>query len=166
MEFNYKHPLKRISVEESHNYVSTKEDFKNSEARFYTLSPSTDPKYPASDGWEDVKYFTKRLKKSILTGGIGADMIYVLSNPSYPGLLKIGYTRKEIGIRIKDLSAATGVPTPFKLEYIFRCTGGLELESEIHKYLKEYRPNNYREFFEINLGQAIEAVKFIGKNYI
>jgi len=53
----------------------------------------------------------------------------------------------------------------FKLEYIFRCNNGLELESEIHKHLKEFRPNNYREFFDITLLQSIEAVKFIGKNY-
>lgn len=165
MEKRYK-PLLRISVEESLNYISTEEDFKNSEARFYTLSPSTDPKFPSSEGWEDVKYFTKRPKKAITTDGRGSDIIYVLSNPSYPGLLKIGYTRKEIGIRIKNLSDATGVPTPFKLEYMFRCTNGLELESEIHKHLKEYRPNNYREFFDINLKNAIEAIKFIGKNYI
>lgn len=159
-------PLKKITVEESHNYISVEEDFKNSEARFYTLSPSTDPKYPASEGWEDVKYFTKRPKKSVTTDGQGDDIIYILSNPSYPGLLKIGYTRKEIGIRIHDLSKATGVPTPFKLEYIFKCTNGLELESEIHKHLKEYRPNNYREFFDIQLKHAVEAIRFIGKNYI
>lgn len=159
-------PLIRISAEESLNYISVEEDFKNSEARFYTLTPSIDFKFPFSDGWEDVKYFTKRPKKAVTTDGRGDDIIYILSNPSYPGLLKIGYTRKEIGIRIKDLSKATGVPTPFKLEYIFRCTGGLELESEIHKHLKEYRPNNYREFFDIPLKNAVEVVKFIGKNYI
>ena len=158
--------LKRITVEESQQYISTEEDFKNSEARFFTLSPSEHPDYPASEGWDDVKYFTKRFKKSIPSDGVGKEFIYVLSNPSFPGLLKIGYTRKDIGIRIKDLSKATGVPTPFKLEYMFRCNNGLELESEIHKHLKEFRPNNYREFFEITLLQAIEAVKFIGNNYI
>ena len=158
--------LKRITVEESQQYISTEEDFKNSEARFFTLSPSEHPDYPASEGWDDVKYFTKRFKKSIPSDGVGKEFIYVLSNPSFPGLLKIGYTRKDIGIRIKDLSKATGVPTPFKLEYMFRCNNGLELESEIHKHLKEFIPNNYREFFEITLLQAIEAVKFIGNNYI
>jgi hypothetical protein len=106
--------LTRITVEESQQYISTKEDFKNSEARFFTITPSEHPNYPASAGWEDVNYFTKRLKKAIPTDGIGNEFIYVLSNPSFPGLLKIGYTRKDIGIRVKDLSKATGVPTPFK----------------------------------------------------
>jgi hypothetical protein len=157
--------IKKISVEESLNYIPVEEDFRNSEARFYTLTPSTDLKYPSSDGWEDVKYFTKRLRKSVPTDGQGDEIIYVLSNPTYPGLVKIGYTRKEIGIRIKDLSKSTGVPTPFKLEYTFRCSNGMVLESEIHRHLKEFRPNNQREFFDITLEQAIEAVKFLGNNH-
>jgi hypothetical protein len=157
--------IKKISVEESLNYIPVEEDFRNSEARFYTLTPSTDPKYPSSDGWEDVKYFTKRLRKSVPTDGQGDEIIYILSNPTYPGLVKVGYTRKEIGIRIKDLSKSTGVPTPFKLEYTFRCSNGMVLESEIHRHLKEFRPNNQREFFDITLEQAIEAVKFLGNNH-
>jgi hypothetical protein len=159
-------PLKRITVEESDGYISSEEDFKNSRIHFYTLTPSIDPAYPSEDGWEQVKYFTKRLKRTVPIDGVGDETIYILSNPTYPGLLKIGYTRKEIGIRIKDLSRATGVPTPFKLEYIFKCTNGMELESELHKHLKEFRPNNQREFFDITLNHAIEAVKFVGKNYI
>lgn len=158
-------PLKQITVEESNEYISSEEDFKNSRIHFYTLSPSNDPKYPSSEGWEDVRYFTKRLKKTAIIDGVGDESIYILSNPTYPGLLKIGYTRKEIGIRIKDLSRATGVPTPFKLEYIFKCSNGMELESELHKHLKEFRPNNQREFFDITLNHAIEAIRFIGKNY-
>jgi len=69
-------------------------------------------------------------------------------------------------IRINDLSKATGVPTKFKLEYIFKCNNGLELESEIHVYLKEFRANNYREFFEMGIKEAIDAVKKIGNNYL
>jgi len=81
-------------------------------------------------------------------------------------LLKIGYTGKDINIRIDDLSKATGVPFKFKLEYLFKCTNGVDLETEIHKCLQEYRANNYREFFEISLKEAIETVKKIGVNYL
>ena len=41
----------------------------------------------------------------------------------------------------------------------------LQNHTDINKHLKEFRPNNYREFFDITLLQSIEAVKFIGKNY-
>ena len=56
-------PLIKISVEESLNYIPIEKSFKNEESHFYTLSPSTDLNYPASEGWEDVKYFTKRKRR-------------------------------------------------------------------------------------------------------
>lgn len=159
MEKRFK-SLARITEEESEKYISADEDFKNNLLHFYTLTP-------LEDGWEQVKYFTKRTKRPIPTLGEGKEIIYVMSNPTYPGLLKIGYTGKEIEIRRKDLSKATGVPTPFKVEFVYKLHGrGEEMEREIHSYLKEYRPSNQREFFEIGLKQAIEAVKIVGKNYI
>ena len=159
MEKRFK-PLKRIKVEESEKYISAEEDFQNNFLSLYTLT-STD------DGWEQVTYFTKRTKKPIPTIGEGKEIIYIMSNPTYPGLLKIGYTGKEIEIRRKDLSKATGVPTPFKVEFIYKLQGrGEEMERELHKYLKEYRTSNQREFFDISLKEAINSIKIIGKNYI
>ena len=159
MEKRFK-PLKKITVEESEKYISADEDFKNNFISYFTL-------IFVDDGWEKVTYFTKRPKKPIPTIGEGKEIIYVMSNPTFPGLLKIGYTGKEIEIRRKDLSRASGVPTPFKVEFIYKLHArGEELEHEIHSYLKEYRTSNQREFFEMGLKQAIEAVKNVGKNYI
>ena len=159
MEKRFK-PLKKITVEESEKYISADEDFKNNFISYFTL-------IFVDDGWEKVTYFTKRPKKPIPTIGEGKEIIYVMSNPTFPGLLKVGYTGKEIEIRRKDLSRASGVPTPFKVEFIYKLHArGEELEHEIHSYLKEYRTSNQREFFEMGLKQAIEAVKNVGKNYI
>lgn len=159
MEKRFK-PLKKITVEESEKYISADEDFKNNFISYFTL-------IFVDDGWEKVTYFTKRPKKPIPTIGEGKEIIYIMSNPTFPGLLKIGYTGKEIEIRCKDLSRASGVPTPFKVEFIYKLHArGEELEHEIHSYLKEYRTSNQREFFEMGLKQAIEAVKNVGKNYI
>ena len=41
--------------------------------------------------------------------GNGDQWVYVLSNPSSPGLLKIGYTKKQPEERAKQISSATGV---------------------------------------------------------
>jgi len=153
--------IERISIEESNKYISSRNDFKNNKIAFFTLEPSISTIYSKNDGWEQVNYFTKRFKKSTQTDGFGDDIVYILSNPAYPGLVKIGHTRKDINIRIKDLSKATGVPMGFKLEYIFRCSNGADLEREVHAYLKEFRPNNYREFFEVSVKQAIDAIKYI-----
>ena len=166
MEKRFK-ALKKITVEQSEEYISALEDFKNNFIHYYTIEPSTDLKFPDSEGWDEVKYFTKRTKRSIPNSGEGKEIIYVMSNPSLQGMIKIGYTGKEIEVRRGILSKATGVPTPFKVEYIYRLQGrGMELEREIHSYLKEFRLNNEREFFEIDIKQAIEAIQKIGKNFI
>jgi hypothetical protein len=42
--------------------------------------------------------------------------VYILTNPSMPGLIKIGFTDDDtVDYRITDLWT-TGVPEPFKLE--------------------------------------------------
>ena len=120
---------------------------------------------PDDASW-DITYYTRRTKRSVPTDGKGSDIVYVLSNQSFPGYLKIGYTRKEIGIRIDNLSKATGVPTPFKLEYMFKCYNGLQLEADIHKHLRDFRVSSYKEFFDITLTQAIEAIKYLGQHHI
>lgn len=166
MEKRFKTPIKRISAQESEIYIPANEDFKNNFIHYYTLTPSESEAYPGSEGWDDVKYFTKRTKKPIPSLGEGKDIVYVMSNVSHPGLLKIGYTSKEVEIRRKDLSSASGVPTPFKVEFIYRLHGrGMELEGEIHSYLEDFRTSRQREFFEIGLKQAIDAVKKIGERY-
>ena len=166
MEKRFK-ALKKITVEQSEGYISALEDFKNNFIHYYTIEPSTDLKFPASEGWDEVKYFTKRTKRPIPNSGEGKEIIYVMSNPSLQGMVKIGYIGKEIEVRRGILSKATGVPTPFKVEYIYRLQGrGMELEREIHSYLKEFRLNNEREFFEIGIKQAVEAIQKVGKNFI
>ena len=65
--------------------------------------------------------------------------IYVLSNPSMPGLLKIGYTEREVEERIKELDSETGVPSPFILEAYCTSKNPRDDESRIHKSLSIYR---------------------------
>ena len=43
--------------------------------------------------------------------------VYVMINPSYEGLVKIGKTTKDPEERAKELSSATGVATPFIVVY-------------------------------------------------
>jgi hypothetical protein len=159
MEKRFK-PLKRISLETAVGYVSEEEDFNNNFICFYTIES-------LEDGWDKVNYFTARSKKPIPGTGEGKDIIYVMSNTSIPGLLKIGYTSKPVEERCKELSKATGVPTPFKVEYIFRLYGrGEDLEKEVHRCLEHKRHSNRREFFDVTLKEAIETINKVSKNYI
>jgi hypothetical protein len=84
--------------------------------------------------------------------------IYVLSNPSMPGLLKIGKTRRTVSERMKELYD-TGVPTPFKCEFnIFVPLDVHKAEKGIHRMLSKFRVNNSREFFKINTDEALFAI--------
>ena len=46
-------------------------------------------------------------------------IVYVLTNPAMPRMVKIGRTGREIGARLSDLYT-TGVPLPFECEYAAR----------------------------------------------
>jgi len=81
-------------------------------------------------------------------------------------LLKIGYTTQTPDERAKQISNATGVALPYKVEWAFKCFDGEQLEGEVHRKLREYRVNNQREFFQIDLEGAKKIIKLLGKNYI
>lgn len=155
--------LKRITPEEAKHYISCKDDLLNYPCEFFTLTPCTDPEW---EGWEDVTYYTNRKKITIRPEGEGKYWVYVLSNPSMPGLLKVGYTKQFPDLRAYQLSTATGVATPFRVEYSFKCHEGEFLETEIHRYLDSYRVSNNREFFNIELNEVIKIIEELGKKYV
>lgn len=83
--------------------------------------------------------------------------VYVLSNPCMPGIYKVGMTTTSPEVRARELSSATGVPAPFKIEAAFYTHSPLESEKEVHEVLSEWRVNDSREFFELSLGEIIYA---------
>jgi integrase len=80
------------------------------------------------------------------------EYVYIISNPSYKdNYLKIGYTTNEPIHRISRLNQPSGIPTPFKIEFIIITENGYITEQEIHYHLNSYRVNKSREFFEIEI---------------
>ena len=86
--------------------------------------------------------------------------VYVLMNPSMQNLVKIGKTVREPEERAKELSSTTGVPTPFVVVYNCYFKSCTEAESFVHSFLenKGFRVSTKREFFEIPIKDAIDAV--------
>jgi len=76
--------------------------------------------------------------------------VYCMSNPSIPGLLKVGMTERTPEIRARELFT-TGVPTPFKIEFAKKVLNPLQKEKTIHKLLLKKRTNPNREFFSVSL---------------
>lgn len=86
--------------------------------------------------------------------------VYVMINPSYEGLVKIGKTTREPEERAKELSASTSVPTPFVVVYKRLFKNCHVAEMTAHEILGErgYRINDSREFFSVSISDAIDII--------
>jgi hypothetical protein len=88
-------------------------------------------------------------------------IVYVLTNPAMPGLVKIGRTYSdEASARIAQLYS-TGVPFPFKLEFACKVENPDEVEQALHLAFAPNRVNPKREFFSIEADQAIAILKLL-----
>lgn len=152
--------MKRITVEEAKEFIPLKENYGNTEleyAKHFTLTPSE-----LGDGWESVTYYTDKKYGLYADMGEGDQWVYILSNPSTPGLLKIGYTKQTPEERCKQISSATGVALPYKVEWAYKCFNGETIERQVHHKLKSYRVNNNKEFFQVSLDEAKKVINLIG----
>jgi hypothetical protein len=84
-----------------------------------------------------------------LEGSMEQGWIYVLVNSSTPGLVKVGRTARPPADRAAELSAATGVPTPFVVAFDQAFADCCEAERLIHAELdrRGLRVAPNREFF-------------------
>ena len=82
--------------------------------------------------------------------------VYVLSNPTFPELVKVGYTDKPVERRIDELND-TAIPTPFTKEYEALVNGANEVEKKAHSLLSEYKYK--KEFFKCTPQVAVNAIK-------
>jgi TPR repeat protein len=89
-----------------------------------------------------------------------AGYIYALINPSLEGLVKVGMTTRDPTDRVRELSAATGVPTPFVLAYDIYVADCSAAEAYLHTLLERrgYRVSDNREFFNAPLKDVIKAM--------
>lgn len=87
---------------------------------------------------------------------MSAGYIYVLTNRSMPGLVKVGKTVRDPLTRMNELSGATGVPTPFELAFTLEFDDCHTAERQIHQQLSERgtRVSNRREFFQVSPNTA------------
>ena len=146
--------MKRISNEEALNYVP------------YERTPLSPPPSQYSifigpDGWDEVRYYTSRFRQSV-NGSNGDQSVYILESESMPDMIKIGYTKGDPIDRAHALSKSTGVPTPFNVVYSYSCFNGERIEKAVHKYFRQQRVNKQREFFYVDLDEAIQIIESLG----
>lgn len=88
-------------------------------------------------------------------------IVYILTNPAMPGLVKIGKTaRGSMQARLSELYS-TGVPVPFECAYAAKVSNQSVVEKAFHQAFGPYRINAKREFFIIEPDQAIAILRLM-----
>ena len=64
--------------------------------------------------------------------------VYILTNPSMPGLVKVGRTSRNVDLRAAELWH-TGVPTKFEVYASEKTCDCVQLEAYIHGDLRKHR---------------------------
>ena len=91
--------------------------------------------------------------------------IYILINPSIDGMVKIGKTTRDPDLRAKELSQATGVPTPFYVAFSIQVADCDSAEEYVHAVLEHngFERARNREFFQMSLQKAVELLMIVDK---
>ncbi len=97
-------------------------------------------------------------------GGTITGWVYVMTNESFPDLVKVGFTTRIPEDRAGDLDN-TGVPTPFEVATAFLFSGKvLRIEQEAHRILAYCRERDGREFFRCSALDAAAAIEKAATN--
>lgn len=90
-----------------------------------------------------------------------SQIVYVLTNPAMPGLVKIGKTTQfEVEDRMKQLYG-TGVPVPFDCAFACQVQNATEVEKALHFAFGANRINPNREFFKLEPERVIAILKLL-----
>ena len=88
-----------------------------------------------------------------------AGFVFVISNPAFPNLLKIGKSDRDPCVYIKRELETDGVPEPFLVEYYAFVVDHHEIEKQVHDYLKNIKKNSNKGFFNCTVLEAINTIK-------
>lgn len=83
--------------------------------------------------------------------------IYVMTNASIEGRVKIGFSMKDPRIRAKNDFDPAGLPDDYVVEYSALTENPREVEQKVHKHLREKRDK--KEWFWISVNDAIDSIK-------
>jgi hypothetical protein len=84
--------------------------------------------------------------------------VYVLTNVAMPDLVKVGLTHNLPEERAGALFS-TGVPVAFKVDFRAVTSWPRQVEKRAHEILNQYRYNKAREFFQVDVQEAIAAIR-------
>ena len=88
------------------------------------------------------------------------EIVYILTNPVIPDLIKVGRTT-NLEERVRSLSSHSGVPVPFEVYYACVVNDSAKVEKHIHDGFGDHRVNPRREFFRINPERVLSILKLV-----
>lgn len=96
-------------------------------------------------------------------------IVYVLTNESMPGLVKIG-TATNLKQRLQSLYT-TGIPLPFDLHHAVVVEDAAQVEQDLHEAFAPHRINPKREFFEMSPERVVAAMRLtrgesVGRDHV
>src|SRR5262249_18080395 len=79
------------------------------------------------------------------------NVVYILTNPAMPGLVKIGRTSDGVGVetRLRQLDT-TCLPLPFECFYAVEVEDAQKVERALHDAFDDHRIRSNREFFRLS----------------
>ena len=91
--------------------------------------------------------------------------VYVLTNESMPGIVKIGMTTSPIESRMLQLDT-TGVPLPFECYYAARVNDQKRVEKALHEAFGDNRVRKTREFFRLDPYKAKVILQLVAEEEV
>jgi len=86
--------------------------------------------------------------------------VYIITNESLKGLVKIGYSLKDPKLRAKELRSS-GVPNNYVVVYEILTINPIEVEKKIHSILNDSKYS--KEWFNCSINEAINAINNVVK---
>ena len=99
------------------------------------------------------------------------EYVYILINPGYPNLVKVGITTKDVNARVTSINA-TATVHEWVIKYAIPVSkdSSYKIEQQVHRALAQYRVDsdqgNSREFFDIDALTALDTVTKVGALYM
>ena len=89
--------------------------------------------------------------------------VYVVTNPSLPGLVKVGYTtRQDVNKRLREFDQA-GLPYPYEKAYALWVAEPRQLEQRVHQHLTVWREN--KEWFRCSVELARATIDQLAQHH-
>jgi tetratricopeptide (TPR) repeat protein len=88
--------------------------------------------------------------------------VYIMTNDSMPGIIKVGMSTKVPTERAKELED-TGLPMPYVVQYYAFFDDMQQAEKKAHNELSKYHYN--KEFFKTDVGTAINCIENLGLSF-